>query len=57
METKNTDAFTNWTDPGCCRHLAYYDQAEGAVSNPGMGICCYVYSDHMVFREEDWKTM
>ncbi len=56
METKNTDAFTNWTDPGCCRHLAYYDQAEGAVPNPGMGICCYVYSDHMVFREEDWKT-
>ena len=28
-------------------HLAYFDPAEGPVTNPGMGVNGYVYSDHM----------
>jgi hypothetical protein len=32
---------------GWQKHLAYYEPAEGYVANPGMGINCYSYSDHM----------
>jgi hypothetical protein len=56
MDETISDVANGWTNPGKCRHLAYYDQAEGAVPNPGMGVCCYVYSDHMVFTDSDWKT-
>ncbi len=29
------------------RHLAYFDPADGAVPNPGMGVNAYVFTDHM----------
>ncbi len=39
-------------------HLAYFDPAEDAVPNPGMGVTGYVVSDHMHFggnSREEWK--
>ena len=38
-------------------HLAYFDPAEEAVTNPGMGVTGYVVSDHMHFggnSREEW---
>ena len=38
-------------------HLAYFDPAEEAVPNPGMGVTGYVVSDHMHFggnSREEW---
>lgn len=39
-----------------CVHLAYYDAAEGAVPNFGMGVCGYVCSDHMHtgYTQAEW---
>lgn len=36
-----------FTEPIPFRHVAYFDPAEGHVPNPGMGIVCYGFSDHM----------
>jgi len=38
-------------------HLAYFDQAEGSVPNPGMGVNGYVFSDHMHvgYTEAEWN--
>ncbi len=37
-------------------HLGYFDPAQGAVPNPGMGVMGYVLTDHMHvgYTEEDW---
>jgi hypothetical protein len=32
---------------GATRHLAFFEPTADAVSNPGMGVCCYGFSDHM----------
>ena len=38
-------------------HLAYFDPAIGAVSNPGMGVNAYVFTDHMHvgYTELEWN--
>ncbi len=38
-------------------HLAYFDPAEGAVPNPGMGINGYTLTDHMHvgYTETEWN--
>lgn len=38
-------------------HLGYFDPAEGAVPNPGMGVSGYVMSDHMHvgYTEAEWS--
>ncbi len=38
-------------------HLGYFDPAEGAVPNPGLGVSGYVVSDHMHvgYTEDEWQ--
>lgn len=38
-------------------HIAYFDQAKGHISNPGMGINVFTFSDHMHigYTPEEWR--
>ena len=38
-------------------HIAYFDPAKGYISNPGMGINVFAFSDHMHigYTHEEWK--
>ena len=43
----------HFAPPSPVRHIAYFDPADDAVPNPGMGICCYGASDHMYVSAAD----